>query len=586
MSLGVRTAILVAVGVSLSTGSANVRAEVGLEWRPSVQSVDVGQTVEVGLYAVSETGVDRPIAIVESILHWDPAALELLGLNENGPYEWFISAFPNDEAQDGLNAPFSGDPPFVPDNDGDAWYNAVSQFPPAPPADATPDGLLVVSFQFTALSGGATQLELPAMAGKNTNSQVWDGEVAGVIITGTLGPPAIINVIECQVDGECDDGVGCTDDSCVDNACVNTPNDSFCADDGEFCNGSEFCDVLADCTSNGDPCLPGEFCNETTDACDECVENIDCADGEFCNGDEVCVAGSCEAGTDPCPGQMCMESTDTCVNCLLDTDCDDSVDCTVDTCDPEGNCLFTPDSFACPDDGVFCNGTEICDPANGDPVTGCTSSGEPCPKCSEEFGCGSCDPPLANSYSSRYIEIIPAAGNSPVALVVTTCGGTNPQYVGAWTNQPGLLPIDLTLDSTIDGFAAQMVDDPADALWLTPAEWGGTVWATGLRVVPGQIYDVQADCGEPGSPALTTAVSVETWVYGDVNDNAIANLEDVFLTVQAFQGLYVEGNTQITSDIGDCLPEQVHNLGDSLLAINAFQATPFSASCPESYECP
>ena len=46
----------------------------------------------------------------------------------------------------------------------------------------------------------------------------------------------------------------------------------------------------------------------------------------------------------------------------------------MDSCDEVNNiCVNTPNDNNCPDDGLFCNGTEICD-ANLD----CISTGDPC----------------------------------------------------------------------------------------------------------------------------------------------------------------------------------------------------------------
>jgi hypothetical protein len=59
--------------------------------------------------------------------------------------------------------------------------------------------------------------------------------------------------------------------------------------------------------------------------------------------------------------------------CADDEDCGDSIGCTDDTCKGT-NCVYTPNDTNCPDDGLFCNGTEGCD-ANLD----CVSSGDPCP---------------------------------------------------------------------------------------------------------------------------------------------------------------------------------------------------------------
>jgi hypothetical protein len=68
----------------------------------------------------------------------------------------------------------------------------------------------------------------------------------------------------------CDDGVGCTDDSCDEeaDACINDANGVNCSDDALFCNGVEYCDPVADCSSTGDPCPAGEPCNESTDVCE------------------------------------------------------------------------------------------------------------------------------------------------------------------------------------------------------------------------------------------------------------------------------------------------------------------------------
>jgi len=58
----------------------------------------------------------------------------------------------------------------------------------------------------------------------------------------------------CQIDGECDDGVDCTNNVCIGGTCLFPDN---CPDDGNPCNGAEMCDPGSDaCVSAGDPC-PG-----------------------------------------------------------------------------------------------------------------------------------------------------------------------------------------------------------------------------------------------------------------------------------------------------------------------------------------
>jgi len=71
---------------------------------------------------------------------------------------------------------------------------------------------------------------------------------------------------DCQVPGDCNDNVACTDDDCVFGVCVNTPNDANCPD-GVFCNGVEVCDGVLGCVSPGDPCPVDRICDEAADLC-------------------------------------------------------------------------------------------------------------------------------------------------------------------------------------------------------------------------------------------------------------------------------------------------------------------------------
>ena len=237
---------------------------------------------------------------------------------------------------------------------------------------------------------------------------IWDvtlstsaGNSSWELLTTTLVAGTItVTQAECLTDPDCDDGVDCTDDACVVGSCVFTANDANCPDDGLFCTGTEVCDSVLDCLSTGDPCPVTEFCNEGTDTCDECLVNGDCFDGVGCT-DDACVSGSCVStandancpddgafcnGTescdavldcvssgDPCgAGELCNETTDTCDECLVDGDCADSVGCTEDAC-VGGSCVFTPNDANCPDDGLYCNGTEFCDP-----LQDCSATGNPC----------------------------------------------------------------------------------------------------------------------------------------------------------------------------------------------------------------
>lgn len=187
-------AILMASIVAMSTVPAS-RAAVNLEWRPTALSVSTGDVIDIALYAVSDNLSDQSVGSVTAILQWDPALLLLKGKVDNGPFGWDASSFPDDSGLDGLNAPFVGADPFVPDNDGDALYRARSAIN-EPPAFATPGGLLVTTFQFEALDAGAATVELPATFGAMTATKVGDGFFPGIDVTGTLGADA--SVLICR----------------------------------------------------------------------------------------------------------------------------------------------------------------------------------------------------------------------------------------------------------------------------------------------------------------------------------------------------------------------------------------------------
>lgn len=69
-----------------------------------------------------------------------------------------------------------------------------------------------------------------------------------------------------------------------------------------------------------------------------------------------------DAGRDQAPPDLAH--LDAGQRCDSVEECDDGVACTRDVCDLRGICVHTPDALVC-DDGVFCNGAEVCDPSAG-----------------------------------------------------------------------------------------------------------------------------------------------------------------------------------------------------------------------------
>ncbi len=240
-------------------------------------------------------------------------------------------------------------------------------------------------------------------------------------------------VNDCQAGSavNCNDGVGCTDDSCNEgtNSCDNIANNANC-DNGLFCDGAETCDAVNDCQAGTDPC-PTLTCDEGTNMCVGCLVNGDCDDGVFCNGSETCSAGTCVSGTAVncndgvgCTDDSCNEGTNSCDNTANDANCNnglfcdgtetcdavndcqagsavncnDGVGCTDDSCNEGTNaCDNVVNNANCPDDGLFCTGTESCDAIND-----CVSSGDPCltgETCNESTNaCDSTGPPAGEGF--------------------------------------------------------------------------------------------------------------------------------------------------------------------------------------------
>ncbi|MEE2755170.1 MAG: DUF4215 domain-containing protein [Myxococcota bacterium] len=199
-----------------------------------------------------------------------------------------------------------------------------------------------------------------------------------------------------------DDNVGCTIDRCseVERRVIHVSEDSLC-DDNLFCNGAERCLADQGCIAgvappvdDGIPCTI-DSCDENTDQIIHRVDSTVCDDGLFCNGAERCIANEgCAVGAVPilddgvaCTVDRCDEETDQIIHqadasrcddglfcngievCDLRFGCqagvppdvDDSVDCTIDTCDEVSDQLsHIPSNDVC-NDGLFCNGVEFCD---------------------------------------------------------------------------------------------------------------------------------------------------------------------------------------------------------------------------------
>ena len=604
-------------GVCISGVGGMGNGDVNLVWAPAFTQVVVDDQFEVGLYAVSTTGGNVEFFAIDVILEWNSDKLDLVGINNNGPYAWLTSSFPCDAAKDSLNTmqasgfdyecckPYpsccnggGGGPcaqpqyPGLSDNDGDAYWVALADTFTGDPPFATPAGLLLTSFVFEGIEAVAgTDVDVADCVGDSPTTTSVDGGTAG-LLQGDLGS-TLVEVVDCTIDDDCDDG--------------------------DFCNGEERC-VGTNCVAGTDPCDDDvdctiDSCNEGGDSCTNAPDDDFCDNGDYCDGEESCHATlGCRAGTaincddtDACTQDYCDEGDDMCKNdsipncqpCVDAGSCEDLIPCTDDICDdanPEGQmvCRFEANDDFC-DDELFCTGAETCDPddpgADGD---GCVQGDVPCDPCSEITGCA-CTAPLVESVGCRYIAIYPQQGPStPSAFQVSYCGGSITKYVGT------VSPWNVDGDPEIEGTLGLLVDDPADAEYLTPEEWGGVVYVTGEDIVPNTDYDVRGDCGMPGSPSLTEIVPVTyeldsvvyngTWLWGDCWLDRNVNIDDILATISGFQGSFIGlgGAPTIMPNLdilgtGGCVQPTINqqsNISDILATIEGFQGKSYTCNDP------
>ncbi len=133
--------------------------------------------------------------------------------------------------------------------------------------------------------------------------------------------------------------------------------------------------------------VAGNFCYY------ECDVDGDCNDSLYCNGIETCIGGACQPGMSPCPddglfctgSEGCDEATDACTLSVnpCRVACDETNNAC--TCAADGDC----------DDGLYCNGVETCDGQFCVPGTSpcppssiCTEDGDFCAECLNDADCG------------------------------------------------------------------------------------------------------------------------------------------------------------------------------------------------------
>jgi hypothetical protein len=152
---------------------------INLEWRPDALTVEVGDPVALGLWAYTDPEELQLFRALDMVFTWDSACLRLDGLDPTGGVELLSSCFPANDPY-GLNE-------LVPPQDGDGYYQAWAHL--GEPIEVSPEGVLLTTFEFTALALTDGTLVDIAVAGGSPllETTVWGGPDANTIVTGTLG---------------------------------------------------------------------------------------------------------------------------------------------------------------------------------------------------------------------------------------------------------------------------------------------------------------------------------------------------------------------------------------------------------------
>lgn len=169
--------VLVALALLLVASGA-AHALVNLEWRPTQQSVTVGDTLTVGLYAVPDNAQQHMISAMDVIVNWDPTYLSFEILGDPQPL-WMSDGFFIDS--DGINNDRT---------DGDVLYTGMGYL--GEPIAIAPQGALCVEFIFTALAPvDMTSISIMPALGTWGRTSVYDGSIPNLDIKGSIGAASV-----------------------------------------------------------------------------------------------------------------------------------------------------------------------------------------------------------------------------------------------------------------------------------------------------------------------------------------------------------------------------------------------------------
>ncbi len=261
-------------------------------------------------------------------------------------------------------------------------------------------------------------------------------------------------VLECLNDADCNDLNVCTDDVCnLDtHTCSNTNNIAPCEDD-VYCNGADQCQE-GSCVNIGPSidCNDGvgctlDSCDEDNDECDNTADNSLCDDGLYCNGLETCdVVNDCQSGT---PVDCSGNNLPGIAICTNDPDANpltwDNRASFISQCMEPGTCTtgdetitHTCDIMEC---GADCDSNDDCAATECDSLDGCVGNDyydydNVSNACLVECACESnlCGSPIITQNDSRCIITECQTDDNCTYLDQDYCDGDNVMHVEGFCN--------------------------------------------------------------------------------------------------------------------------------------------------------
>lgn len=182
-------AIIASAAALLGAREASAQDRIGLDLRPSASNVQVGDVVNVRIFAVKEPqggssfiGFGEAFRVIDLFFSWNPQDLRLLGLDNTGAASGISSS--------GFMSPsadFTGTNEAVPPADGTGYFFAQCLWQPV---YVSTQGTLVSTLRFQVLRPFTTSrvdpiVSVPSSVGPQF-TQVIDAALPGYVSTGTL----------------------------------------------------------------------------------------------------------------------------------------------------------------------------------------------------------------------------------------------------------------------------------------------------------------------------------------------------------------------------------------------------------------